>query len=1088
MTQLHVLPAAVPVVLGPLPSGPRAVPGVGEPPEEQTEFVGRAAERGRIAAALAAARAGRGGAIFVTGEPGAGRTRLAAEALAAAGPGVATTSGRASTVGSVVPYRPLVEALLSLARAGLLPGQEELGCYARVLTRLLTGAPGAGSPLAVAEAVLRLVAVVGRRRGALLLALDDLHDADPGTLTVVEYLLDHLGRLPAVVLLTARSEPCVAAELAARARQRGTAVVLDLAPLDLDEVRRLVATVRRIPPCEVDAEVVHRVRQYSGGIPFVAVELLRQPGGGGERLLRSHPQHHHRPAVPGAVAHSIRCRTARLTPLGTELLNAAALCGPRFPLPVLHRALGCTDAELTAVVRAATAAHLIVPDADDPRWYAFRHPLVGHALLADLGPVGRAAPARRVAAALVALHPELPGGWGVLAADLHAQAGDTAQAVRLYCAAAERSVRANGGAGAEGGAGADHGTAGEGTGLGDGTADGRTTGVGGAVVLLDRAHRLAGPETPPELRTTVLARLLDAAAWSARFQPVAALLTGEEAPSEDLPAASRAVLHARLAELSLLTGRLATAERHLDTAHWLLGDEPADADTAVVDLAAAHAQLHRPAPERLRTAAERAERARAAALRAERPALACRALLLLARLAEDYAESAARARLEEARTLALAHHLPVLRLAAEAELARLAADRDGCLSPLEDAHREAVRRGVLPLALHLCLAMALERIRRGEFETAGEKIRAATAEAERLGLVGTLAELRLAEAVRLAHQGRRAEAESALERLESVADAAPGLRPVAYGLARAFCSLLEERPGDAERELAQALALDAENPSTADFGRHGLAVLLGVLAGRLGRQHLPGTAGAGGTRWNRQFAGLAHAVLLGREGRTGAATAAAATALEAATAHPVARHLAVRLVAPAAHRDGWGTPVEWLREAEEYFHGAGLRAPAGACRALLRGMGATVRQRRTGTERVPPALRRCGVTAREFEVAQLLAERVANKDIAALLHISPRTVEKHVASLLQKTGHPDRTSFATAVRATPALFEGTGAGTGGGMGADLGVGMAVGVGVGIGTETGRGTGTGRGMGIGRARLTPTSPAFPSVGTAGRASG
>ncbi|MGW6294207.1 ATP-binding protein, partial [Streptomyces sp. NPDC055058] len=877
MTQLHVRPAAVPAVSGPLPAGTRAVPGGGEPPAGQPEFVGREAERERIAATLVAARAGRGGALFVTGEPGAGRTRLAAEALAAAGPDLATASGRASTVGSVVPYRPLVEALLSLARAGLLPEQAELGCYGRVLTRLLTGAQGVGSPLAVAEAVLRLIAVVGRRRGALLLVLDDLHDADPGTLAVVEYLLDHLAQLPAVLLLTARREPCVAVELAARARQRGTAVVLDLSPLDLGEVRRLVAAVRRIPPAEVDAEVAHRVRKYSGGIPFVAVELLQQRGGDDDRLRRSHLHHHHhrRPVVPSAVADSIRYRTTRLAPLGTEFLNAAALCGPRFPLPVLHRTLGCTDAELTAVVRAATAAHLIVPDADDPRWYAFRHPLVGHALLADLGPGSRAGHARRVAAALVALHPELPGDWGVLAADLHAQAGDTTQAVRLYCAAAERS------AGAEGGTGADHGTAGEGTGLGGGTAGERTTGVGGAVVLLDRAHRLAGPDTPPELRTTVLARLLDAAACAARFQPVAALLTGEEAPAEDLPAASRAGLHARLAELALLTGRFAVAARHLDTAHWLLGGEPADADTAVVDLAAAHVQLHRLAPERLRTAAELAERALAAARRAELPALACRALLLLARLAEEHAESVARARLEEAHTLARAHRLPVLRLAAEAESARLAADRGSHLSPLEHAHREAVRRGVPPLAQHLGLALVLEQIRRGEFATAGERIRAATAEAERLGLEGALAELRLAEAVRLAHQGRRAELEHALERLELIADAAPGLRPMAYGLARAFCSLLEERPRDAERELAQALALDAENPATADFGRHGLAVLLGVLAGRLGRQHLPGTAGAGGTRWNRQFAGLAHAVLLGREGRAGEATAAAAAALEA---------------------------------------------------------------------------------------------------------------------------------------------------------------------------------------------------------------
>ncbi|MGW5423257.1 AAA family ATPase, partial [Streptomyces sp. NPDC003943] len=39
------------------------------------ELVGRGSESGHIAALLAAARAGRGGALVVTGEPGSGKTR-----------------------------------------------------------------------------------------------------------------------------------------------------------------------------------------------------------------------------------------------------------------------------------------------------------------------------------------------------------------------------------------------------------------------------------------------------------------------------------------------------------------------------------------------------------------------------------------------------------------------------------------------------------------------------------------------------------------------------------------------------------------------------------------------------------------------------------------------------------------------------------------------------------------------------------------------------------------------------------------------------------------------------------------------------
>jgi len=119
----------------------------------------------------------------------------------------------------------------------------------------------------------------------------------------------------------------------------------------------------------------------------------------------------------------------------------------------------------------------------------------------------------------------------------------------------------------------------------------------------------------------------------------------------------------------------------------------------------------------------------------------------------------------------------------------------------------------------------------------------------------------------------------------------------------------------------------------------------------------------------------------------------------------------MRLVAEAALTDHWGEPVAWLREAEEYFHGAGVPATASACRAILRRAGARVGQRRAGLGRVPESLRRSGVTAREYDVLELVIDRWGNQQIAQRLHISPRTVEKHVASLIAKTGQTDRAAL-----------------------------------------------------------------------------
>jgi DNA-binding CsgD family transcriptional regulator len=114
----------------------------------------------------------------------------------------------------------------------------------------------------------------------------------------------------------------------------------------------------------------------------------------------------------------------------------------------------------------------------------------------------------------------------------------------------------------------------------------------------------------------------------------------------------------------------------------------------------------------------------------------------------------------------------------------------------------------------------------------------------------------------------------------------------------------------------------------------------------------------------------------------------------------------VRLLAAAcAYRDGWGEPVVWVREALANFEDLGLPNFAVQCRAALRAMGEAVPRRpRSAAPRVSGLLAARGVTPREAEVlAQITAGR-SNRQIAAALHLSVRTVEKHVERLLMKTG------------------------------------------------------------------------------------
>jgi DNA-binding NarL/FixJ family response regulator len=106
------------------------------------------------------------------------------------------------------------------------------------------------------------------------------------------------------------------------------------------------------------------------------------------------------------------------------------------------------------------------------------------------------------------------------------------------------------------------------------------------------------------------------------------------------------------------------------------------------------------------------------------------------------------------------------------------------------------------------------------------------------------------------------------------------------------------------------------------------------------------------------------------------------------------------LVAPRAAAEGWGEPTRWLDVARATFEARGLRRPAQACRAALRGGG-------------PIGGRPGGISARERDVLLLVAEGLPNRVIAERLYLSSRTVEKHVERLLAKTGSSNRAQLAT---------------------------------------------------------------------------
>jgi DNA-binding CsgD family transcriptional regulator len=291
--------------------------------------------------------------------------------------------------------------------------------------------------------------------------------------------------------------------------------------------------------------------------------------------------------------------------------------------------------------------------------------------------------------------------------------------------------------------------------------------------------------------------------------------------------------------------------------------------------------------------------------------------------------------------------------------------------------------------------------------------------AARHHLADTFAAACCFEALAHARLGDRA----GLERCERDATAAtPGSRNVAMvvGFARAVLAFLEENRADAVAHLATAATLQAVSAGDRASGPiTGLGFLLATVEAH--PVELPEEPvhyiGRGSVRYGR-------AVLAGRAGDTAAALTFVAEGDELFGDAAWFRQYGRRLVAEAALRDGWSPPPAWLLEALAYFDARGEARVASACRALLRRAGVAVPRRR-GDQAVPPDLRAVGITGREVEVLRLLADGLSNQEIAARLFLSARTVERHVANMIAKTGATRRAQLvAFAARTVPRLFGG----------------------------------------------------------------
>jgi DNA-binding CsgD family transcriptional regulator len=346
-------------------------------PVTERLLLDREEELAAIVEPLESARDGAGSTVVVEGPGGIGKTELllaAERAAREAGMRVASARGaeleREFAFGVV---RQLLEpAVAAAGRAGLFDG-------AAALAAPVFEAPGPGPAtgsvadrsFAVLHGLYWLCAGLAER-APLLLAVDDVHWADPPSLEFLAYLARRVGELPVALVLATRPGEGTIDELAADPR----ATVVRPATLGAGAVADLVQAATGAPP---DAAFLDACRDATGGNPFLVRELAREagergiaPAAGQAELVRE--------LGPKTVARRLVARLGGTSPSAEAVVRAAAVLGMDAEVRHVARLAGVPAGQVSEALDALEAAGVVT----GARPVGFVHPIVRSAIYAGI--------------------------------------------------------------------------------------------------------------------------------------------------------------------------------------------------------------------------------------------------------------------------------------------------------------------------------------------------------------------------------------------------------------------------------------------------------------------------------------------------------------------------------------------------------------------------------------------------------------------------------------------------------------------------------------------------------------------------------
>ncbi|HUA72206.1 MAG TPA: AAA family ATPase [Solirubrobacteraceae bacterium] len=963
--------------------------------EHVRALVGRAHELAELEGALDRLAAGDPWCVQIVGEPGIGKSRLLSE-LCRRGEdrGYLVLNGRAAEFERDIPFGLIVDALNdyfgSLEPAVLRALDDDIP---RELAAIFPALPrDPDTPASRGEGAERyrlhyavrgvLERLAGRQ--PLLLALDDVHWADAASVEMLAHLLRRFRGpgLTAVAYRQAPSRLLAALEGAARA---GRGSRLEPALLTADEAERLIGL-------DIDDTTRAMLYRESGGNPFYIEQLVRAGHAGRIRARRTIGGS--REAVPRAVLAAIQEEVVAISDESRCALEAAAVAGESFEPELVAAVAEQNVASVFTALDELLESDFIRPT-EMPRRFRFRHPIVRRAVYDGIPQGWQIGAHARAAAALEAAH--APVGARAHHVESSAAVGDERAISLLVQAGRDAAPRAPETAGR----------------------------------WLLAAARLLRP-SDDERRRELLGEAATALTYAGAYDEALGVLDTVSGLLPPERVDERAELVARIAFARRMNGHPFQSRALVESTLTTLAPGTAGALGLTLELALDHYwrgefgamyDVARDVADQARGSGQTLYWAWGAALCSLASSSLNRPGVGLVELRE--AEVAYDAVPDEQ----LAEHLDVGGYIAQAASALERADN--ALAYVRRVLELAERTGQSPLVPGLLVIETNALVMKGRIAEALAVADSATdavltgndqvavwalwADAMVCSLAGDTTRALGSAREALARSERLTETFfSSLSRLHLAAALNAAGDPAG---ARAELSAVETGPGQRLLDLRGGNGWELLTRTLLALGELDAAAETAATADARARTSLlpQRTATAVCAR---------AAVLLARGDPAGAIDAASeALPLAESAGNPVLGARARALIGTALGRAGSTQPaIAELEEAERTLYVAGALREADAAAQELRRLG------RRGPRRIRDARSGAGgiaaLSPREREVATLVAAGKRNRDVAAALFVSEKTVESHLARIYDKLGVRSRAALAAIVageRAEPAL-------------------------------------------------------------------